>query len=71
MHAKYLVVSLLVKLNCGERLDLCVLQFISGRIHLSDDDAFVVLVLFTKFVVDRDQLLAVSAPKLEDNSLAR
>jgi len=47
-------------------LDLCVLQLVSSRIHLSDDDAFMVLVLLTKFIVNGDQLLAMSAPNLNE-----
>ena len=60
---KYLVVSLLVQLDGGEALDFSVLKFVGCRVHLGDDDGFVVLVLHGQLFVDRNQLLAVTAPR--------
>ena len=58
----YLVVTLLVELDGGETLDLGVLQLVGRRVDLGDQDALVVLVLFSQLVVDRSKLLAVTAP---------
>lgn len=43
-----LVISLAVQLDGGERLDLGVLEFVDGGVHLGNDDGFVLLVLLTQ-----------------------
>lgn len=66
--AKYLVVSLLVELDGGEALDLGVLQLVDRRVHLGNDDRFVVLEFLAELVVDGRQLFAMSAPECRQQS---
>merc|ERR1719495_1571576 len=47
------------KFNGGEALDLDLLEFVGGGVHLGDDDISIVLVLLTQLVPDGSQLLAV------------
>ena len=54
------VVSLLEQLDGGESLNLDVLELVGSRVHLGNDDVFVVLELLTQFVPSGSQLFAVS-----------
>lgn len=60
--ARYLISVLLIELYRWEGLDLCVFQLVHCGIHLADDHGVVVLVLFSKLVIDRSQLLAMPTP---------
>ncbi len=54
-----LVVSLGEQLDGGEALDLDVLKFVGGRVHLGDDDVLGVLELLAQLIPGRNKLLAV------------
>ena len=58
------LVSLSEKLDGRESLDLDILNFVGGRVHLGDDNVFGVLEVLSQLVPDGYQLLAVTWKKL-------
>ena len=63
-----LVVSLLEEFDCGESLDLKVLDLVGGGVHLSDHNGVRVLVMLTQLVPDGRQLLTVAWNRTKETS---